>query len=328
MAVQPSRPNQFGMTAYYWMLAIGFLDLFTPLLPVPNAFCEKLFTIAITSLYMASVVGFALAIARMRLSVLSTLGVIWLSGVAWFIEYDYMDPKIMLAGHRFERLGGEPTPLQMVAFSYPPALASLALIGAAVGIGALVARIIKHPNLIGPIGVLVALVDTWGVLFGGIVSKLLTSPVTAGLAKHAMASGPHSFAIGPPPAYSVDVPDVGIGDFLFISLLLTVLVNLNMNWKGAAWVMGGLSTMALCLIALRVQIPVPHHGTFKMMPIPALPGLVFIGGGAVLTNLKSFQFTREEKFALLYAGAFVIVLSAVLYLGFSYTLHSAAAITH
>lgn len=46
-----------------------------------------------------------------------------------------------------------------------------------------------------------------------------------------------------------------------------------------------------------------------------LPGLVFIGLGAALPNLKYFQYTREEKFALLYAAVFVALLTVALYFG-------------
>jgi hypothetical protein len=80
-------------------------------------------------------------------------------------------------------------------------------------------------------------------------------------------------------------------------------LHLNrMNWRGAVVLTAPL--IALALIVLTLVPGVPH-----------LPGLFFIGLGVALPNLKYFEYTREEKFALLYAALFVVVLSAALYFG-------------
>jgi hypothetical protein len=44
--------------------------------------------------------------------------------------------------------------------------------------------------------------------------------------------------------------------------------------------------------------------------------LLFIAAAVVLPNWKYFRFTREEQFALLYAGIFVLILTVALYFGF------------
>ena len=53
---------------------------------------------------------------------------------------------------------------------------------------------------------------------------------------------------------------------------------------------------------------------------PALPGLLFIGAGAVLPNLKYFTYTRDEEFALLWAGVLVLVMTVGIHFGLQYML--------
>jgi len=98
------------------------------------------------------------------------------------------------------------------------------------------------------------------------------------------------------------LPAIGIGDYLFLALFLGVLVRFGMNWRASAiWMWAGVS---LALLAI------------ELLPfVPALPGLLFLGLGAVVPNLRYFQFTREERFALLYAGIFVLLLTVGLYFG-------------
>jgi hypothetical protein len=158
--------------------------------------------------------------------------------------------------------------------------------------------------MIGPIGAAIALIDIWGVLFGGIVSQLMTNKATQPLAEKAMAAGPKlGAASAARTGFSISLPAIGVGDFLFIALLLSVLVNLAMNWQKSARLMW----ILVCFALLSIQF-LPFF--------PALPGLLFIGAAAVLPNWKYFTFTRDERFALLYAGIFVLILTIGLYFGF------------
>ena len=108
--------------------------------------------------------------------------------------------------------------------------------------------------------------------------------------------------------FHLQLPDIGIGDYLFLALFLGALVRFGMNWRASALWMWALVSLALLLIILPTGIP-------------ALPGLLFLGLGAVLPNLRYFQFTREERFALLYAGVFVLLLTVALYFGLTSMLH-------
>jgi hypothetical protein len=146
-----------------------------------------------------------------------------------------------------------------------------------------------------------ALIDVWGVLLGGIVSKLLTSPTSAPIAAKAMAPLPTiGAAHGAGGGSGISIASVGTGDFLFLGLFFGVLWAQRMNARAAQKWITPLVTLALIAVAL-----VPNA--------PNLPGLLFIGLGAAIPNRKYLRYTREEWFALLYAGIFVALLTAGLY---------------
>jgi hypothetical protein len=82
-----------------------------------------------------------------------------------------------------------------------------------------------------------------------------------------------------------------------------------MNWRTSARLMWVFIAFALLSILF-------------LPGVPMLPGLLFIGLAAILPNWKSAKFTREEQFALLYAGIFVLILTVALYFGFKSALPS------
>jgi hypothetical protein len=261
------------------LLLLVVLQFGAPFIPIPNAPVAIVGIIVLTLLYVGGVVGFALGAARRQWSVPLQIAGLVGCGVV---------------------LGGTQLMARSLPFGY--AFQNFALIGLGTFSGLLLARLIRHANMLGPIGVLVALIDIWGVLFGGIVSQLLTNKSTQGIAKHAMGSGPKLGAATS--KFHLALPDIGIGDYLFLAFFLGVIVHFGMNWRASAiWMWAGVSLALLAIVLLPF--------------LPMLPGLLFLGAGAVLPNLKYFQFTREEKFALLYAGIFVAVLTVGLYLGFT-----------
>src|SRR5687768_13475047 len=52
-------------------------------------------------------------------------------------------------------------------------LTDLVLLTTAMFAGSLVARLIQTPNMLGPVCGVIALIDIWGVLFGGIVMQMM-----------------------------------------------------------------------------------------------------------------------------------------------------------
>jgi hypothetical protein len=137
------------------------------------------------------------------------------------------------------------------------------------------------------------------VLFGGIVSQLMEKAPT--ISNTAMAALPTPGA-GTPAAERFVIPElqIGAGDYLFLGLLFAALHRNQMDWRGARrW------TIPLIILAL---VGVAFTGMH-------LPGLVFIGLGVAIPNWKFFEYTRDELFALLYAGIFVVILTVALYFG-------------
>lgn len=270
--------------AKLWLVPLAVLavvQLGAPLLPVPNVVVALVGVTLLTLVYVGGVVAFSLGIARQKWP----LSVILAGSVGSALFY-----KVAQVALQNSPFGGQAQ--------------SFALLFVGTFFGLLVARIIRHANMIGPIGVMVALIDIWGVLFGGIVSQLLSNKSTQHVAQHAMASGPRLGAAATKIAGlpNLSLPAIGIGDFLFLALFLGVLVRFGMNWRASAtWMWAGVSLALLAIVLLPF--------------VPALPGLLFLGAGAVVPNLRYFQFTREERFALLYAGVFVFLLTVGLYFG-------------
>ncbi len=266
--------------AKLWLGPLALLALIqfgAPLMPVSSLGAAVVGVVLLTVLYVAGVVLFSLGMARQRFALPVVLAGCALSAIIYkAIERGALHSRLAAPAH------------------------SLALLLLATFFGLLVSRLIRHANMIGPIGVMVALIDIWGVLFGGIVSQLLTNKATKGLAHAAMASGPKLGAAGA--KFGLALPDVGLGDYLFLALFLGLLVRFGMNWRASAWWMGA----GICAALLAITL-LPF--------VPALPGLLFIGLGAVLPNLRYFTFTRDERFALLYAGVFVVILTIALYFG-------------
>jgi hypothetical protein len=169
------------------------------------------------------------------------------------------------------------------------------LIFAAMGLGLLVAHAIRYPNMLLPVAIAAGLVDVWGVNLGGPVQQTLKKApqiVEKATVKIPTIGAARLQDRRKAPSY---VGLVGVGDFLFLSILFSCLAKFGMNLMGSFW-----WTAALCVIA------------FLLLQVTsALPGLPFIALGIIVPNWRYFQFTREEKFALLYAGIFLVGLLAI-----------------
>ena len=259
------------------LLVLALVQFGAPFVPVPNILVALAGAVLLTLVYVGAIVAFSLALARRQLSI-PVLG-------AGFVV-------CALAFFGFGKL--------LPPFHSDYVVQNFVLLGVGTFGGLLVSKMIRHANMIGPIGVMVGIIDIWGVLFGGIVHQLLNNKATEHIAQKAMASGPKLGAATS--KFHLALPDIGIGDYLFLALFLGCLVRFGMNWRISATWMWALISAALLAIVLGV---------------PALPGLVPIAIGALLPNLRYFQFTREERFALLYAGVFVLILTIGLYFGFT-----------
>ena len=306
--VAPATPQKFDgllrIHPFWWLLFIFALNVALPFLPISNIYVAIASNILLTLIYVGAVVLFALGIARREWSLPLTLLGLGLSVAAWLLIQNGLLP---LVASGFQK-GVKPSVAQILGLTSAVTAQDMALLCAATFAGVSLARMIRTPNMLGPIGGIIAVIDIWGVLFGGPVSKIMASEAAKPVTEKAMTSGPQIGAIGATnPAFSIPLPQIGVGDFLFLALLLGIIVIHRMNWRTPAWTTWLLVSGALLSI------------TFLPF-FPALPGLLFIGAGAVLPNLKYFTYTRDEKFALLWAGVLVLVMTVGIHFGLQYML--------
>ncbi|MEO6906579.1 MAG: hypothetical protein ABI210_01690 [Abditibacteriaceae bacterium] len=260
-----------------WLAGLILLTIGLAFVPVPNRLVQALGALVITILYVALILGFVVSATR-RSSLRALLIGANISLLCWML-------------FRFLPWGFIPS------FIVRNALTDAALTSSAVFLGALVARpLIRTPNMLGPICGIIALIDIWGVLFGGIVAQLLVR--APDIASRSMTHGP-AVGVATKSFYTISLPSVGIGDYLFLGILFAALSIHQLNVRGAWRLVWPLMTVALLAV---------------MFGIAALPGLLFIGLGVAIPNRKYFQYSREEKFALLYASIFVVILTVGLYL--------------
>ncbi len=278
-----------------WLLALFVLSIATPFIPVPNLITAQISGVLLTAIYVFFVMRLVNALGILRPSVRKALLWLLITGALWALSEWVLRPYL---GNAI-RSAGQPTPqalqtLGLLNFTIRP----LCLMLAAMSGGALLSHLVRYPNMVGPICAATALIDIWGVMFGGIVSQMLQSEKTKGVAEKAMAAMP-KIGTATGSNYSVEIASIGAGDFLFLGLFFTILHSHQMNARGALNWVTPLITIALLLIVSGI--------------VPFLPGLLFIGLGVAIPNWKFFQFTRDERFALLWAGLLVLVLTIALY---------------
>lgn len=177
---------------------------------------------------------------------------------------------LVLAGKKYG-----PVPL------YP--VADYLIVVTAALFGGLIARLVRERNLLVPVAVVAAAVDVWGVYWGFVAEVSKKAPKVV---EHFSSSVPV------PKAAHLPLPSLeamGIGDFLFTAVYLAAVWRLGMSTR---------RTVVGIVVAVLLS-PL----TFLLLPrLQALPGLPFIGLGVIAANWKSFDFSREERFALLWAA--------------------------
>ena len=170
-------------------------------------------------------------------------------------------------------------------------LANIALILWAIFLGRLVSRVIREGKLLLPVAVVASVADIVTVFYGAVrhLSEKAPAVVEAFSAQTPVA---------PPPNVTVPILFfVGIGDFLFMAVFMTILARYAMNPVKAMW-----AAFAAMLIA-----PVPF---IIWQGLVGMPGLPFISAAVLVTNWRYLRFDREEVRALGFAAALVIAVAA------------------
>lgn len=311
-----AAPTRVWDSPLFWLGAMGLLSLLAPYVPITSRAGALIGIVVSTGLYVWFVVRLASTTARLFNAPASTARarplwqvLAWCAlAVALWATTEFVTKPILQS--LMAPLGeAAPESLRLLGLANFTLRPLFLVAGATCG-GVALSRLVRYPNMLGPLAGVAALIDIWGVLLGGIVIKLLTSPTSAPLAAKAMAPLPTlGAATGAGGGEGLSIASVGTGDFLFLGLFLGVLWAHRMEVRRVERLITPLVTLALLAIALGL---VGH-----------LPGLLFIGLGAALPNLKYLRYTREENFALLYAAILVAFLTAGLYFAISSQLEEA-----
>jgi hypothetical protein len=300
-ALTPSPSHPFTHSPSFWIAAFLVLNFVVPFLKISTPAAAVIGALALTFAYISIVVFFVVTLAKLKLSIprLLILGV--LAALFWALIDQWLGNAILapiLA--TLQQTKARPDNWQTLQFLAVSTFTDLSLLVLSVCAGLIASRLIKAPNMLAPICAVIALIDVWGVLFGGIVAQMMEK--TPEIAAKAMTQGPQ---IGAATAsrFAIPMPHIGVGDYLFLGLLFGVLLWHGLNWRAAmAWT---IPLVSVALLAISLGL------------IPALPGLLFIALGVAIPNLQTLSYTREEKFAMLYASVFVAVLTIALYFGFT-----------
>ena len=170
-------------------------------------------------------------------------------------------------------------------------IGNLALILWAVLVGRLVSRVIREGKLLLPVAVAASLADIFTVFWGPVGKIAEQAPEVANaLSAQAPAAEVAKQVAAPVLTY------VGIGDFLFLAVFLSVALRYGMNAVGALW--AGFFAMVAAAVVLAVWQPA------------GIPGLPFISVGVLLVNWRYLSFTAEEKRSLAIAGLLLLVVVA------------------
>ncbi len=167
---------------------------------------------------------------------------------------------------------------------------NLFMIFAASAFGYIVSLILRHPNIVLPVGALAAYIDVWTVLVG---------PTSRALEKI-----PHVVS-----AVSVSLPDtassltgfgsiatIGPADFIFLGMFFGAVYRLKMNPARTFW----LIVPALTLGMLSVITGFPPMG---------LPALVLMGPVVIIANYRHFRLSRDEYIAIGVAAVFLAIVT-------------------
>jgi len=285
-----SERHAIGAAIVYAIVyvAISFtgVELSALELPIAAAILVPLLTwvgILLFSLFLV------LSISRLRLSARVELA--WMTGMLGL--FLLARPQILqiaskALGHEAQ---GKRIADLLSLFSGQQIVANAALILWAIFLGRLVSRVIREGKLLLPVAAVASIADVITVFYGAVrhMSEKAPAVVEAFSAQTPVAA---------PPTVPVPILSfVGIGDFLFLAVFITILARYAMNPVKATW-----AAFAAMLIA-----PVP----FMVWPeLLGMPGLPFISAAVLATNWRYLRFSREEVRALAFAATLVIAVAS------------------
>lgn len=178
------------------------------------------------------------------------------------------------------------------------AIAQMALACWCVGLGGLLATLIKEKNIILPIAIFLAAYDFFLVLTPwGFTQKLLkvAQPVFTRVAAQIPSVSAHpTHGLAQPSAY------VGMADLVFLAMFFIALFRFRMRTRSTLYAV----LPALVIYLLIVQF----FGGYSVagFSLSALPAMVPIGLAVLIVNWREFELKNDEKVATLALGIIAI----------------------
>jgi len=253
-----------------WALLRGLL----PLLPVPLSLLPLVW-------FLAVVAGVAL--------------VVWLAFEAGrIVEARWAGLFGLIAVGTRIGLAFLPLPKSLVAQVTVGSIADALVLVAALLLGSSISMFIRHANLLPPVAIVLTVVDIWTVWLGGFVARIQQKAQEGVvIAQRVIEAATVKMPTVATAQYAhVGIPVIGIGDLFFAAFLFALLWKFGLNARSAFV----LSVVFVTVGLMFAQLPFVPFG---------VPGLPFIVLAILLPNLKSFQYTPEEKKALLIGAAFL-----------------------
>lgn len=281
-------PRSAGLTFGMALLAYLAFNLLLPWVPLPTHRPAQAVVLGIvvvsTAAFMLLQLWLALATVHLRprpaiSALLTVLFVVGLGVTAAFVH-----------PHK-----GWPLAINAPLFVLKPLLMGVCITLGCAFFGILLSRIIREANVLLPVALVAMPIDYIGAM----------TPI--GFTQNAVANNPKLVQ-----AVSVPVPHVGSlqpnayigpGDALFMAFFFAVALRLSLNVRGTFWWTYGLLTATMLLVLIT------GLGVAALIPM---------GLAVVIANFRFFKLKREEVFATLYAGVFIVALVT----GFYYYSHS------
>lgn len=146
-------------------------------------------------------------------------------------------------------------------------------------VGVTIARIVREPKILLPICIIAGVIDVLGAM------------THVGFTHHMIAQHPQvvsKVSVHLPSVTGLPTGQLGPADVLFLGFFFAVVLHHRMNSR---------ATFALLYLLLTGAMVGVVYGF-----LPPIAALAPMGFAVIVANWKFFSFTREEKFAMLYAG--------------------------
>ena len=193
-----------------------------------------------------------------------------------------------------------PSPKSLAAQVAVRSIADTLVLAASLLLGSSISGLIRHANLLPPVAIVLTVVDIWTVWLGGFVVRIQQKAQEGVvIAQRVIEAATVRMPTVATAQYAhIRIPVIGIGDLFFAAFLFALLWKFGLNTRSAFV----LSVVFVTVGLMIAQLPFIPFG---------VPGLPFIALAVVLPNLKSFQYTPEEKKALLIGAIFLVGLLAL-----------------